>query len=251
MSAERRRSWRSPERIPNGSGAALDLRSATFRDRGGRLQAVLLTPTVQVVVLASLQALHRGSGRKGSQRRTKENGGQRTWPLIMTWCPDKGAVNTRESRQLRQRPHSHARSLPNHGPGTTIEHRSAPPHASRAIGLAHWNSTAAQPRAPATLASAANRSLRLQNPDQPEQGPQLRQPARGAAVPDRSRNARDPAQRTGSDLRVWWWQVLGSNQHRLSRRFHSEPIPAHVIAADLRFLPSSPRENRILSVWRP
>ncbi len=24
-----------------------------------------------------------------------------------------------------------------------------------------------------------------------------------------------------------WWQVLGSNQRRLSRRFYSEPIPAH------------------------
>ena len=25
----------------------------------------------------------------------------------------------------------------------------------------------------------------------------------------------------------WWWQVLGSNQRRLSRRFYSEPIPTH------------------------
>src|ERR1039458_8093212 len=24
-----------------------------------------------------------------------------------------------------------------------------------------------------------------------------------------------------------WWQVLGSNQRRLSRRFYSEPIPTH------------------------
>jgi hypothetical protein len=24
-----------------------------------------------------------------------------------------------------------------------------------------------------------------------------------------------------------WWQVLGSNQRRLSRRFYREPIPAH------------------------
>ena len=29
------------------------------------------------------------------QPRTKESSGQRTWPLITTWCPDKkGAVNT-------------------------------------------------------------------------------------------------------------------------------------------------------------
>jgi hypothetical protein len=32
-------------------------------------------------------------GRQGSRSRTKENGGQRPWPLIMTWCPDKGAVS--------------------------------------------------------------------------------------------------------------------------------------------------------------
>ena len=25
----------------------------------------------------------------------------------------------------------------------------------------------------------------------------------------------------------WWWQVMGSNHRRLSRRFYSEPIPAH------------------------
>jgi hypothetical protein len=25
---------------------------------------------------------------------TKESGGKRAWPLIMTWCPDKRAVNT-------------------------------------------------------------------------------------------------------------------------------------------------------------
>src|ERR1017187_6100381 len=25
----------------------------------------------------------------------------------------------------------------------------------------------------------------------------------------------------------WWWQVLGSNQHRLSRRFYRTPIPTH------------------------
>jgi hypothetical protein len=40
------------------------------------------------------------------------------------------------------------------------------------------------------------------HPDQPEQGQQPGRPAQGAAVPRRSLNAQDPAQRTGSDLRV-------------------------------------------------
>jgi hypothetical protein len=76
-------------------------------------------------------------------------------------------------------------------------------------------------------------------------------PERRAASPDRSRNARDPAHWTGSDLRVWWWQVLGSNQRRLSRRFtgsRSQPI---AIPTELRKLPSPPRQARPLSVWRP
>ena len=46
-----------------------------------------------------------------------------------------------------------------------------------------WNSTAAQPRAPATLASAANRSLLLQHPDQPNQD-------RNRDAPDRERLSR-------------------------------------------------------------
>jgi hypothetical protein len=33
-------------------------------------------------------------------------------------------------------------------------------------------------------------------------------------------NAPDPARWTESDLGFWWWQVLGSNQRRLSRRFY-------------------------------
>jgi hypothetical protein len=32
---------------------------------------------------------------------------------------------------------------------------------------------------------------------------------------------------TPGDLGFKWWQVLGSNQRRLSRRFYSPPIPAH------------------------
>jgi hypothetical protein len=50
-------------------------------------------------VLASLQALHldRGSGPAGIAA-TKESGGERAWPLIMTWCPDKRAVNKAERR---------------------------------------------------------------------------------------------------------------------------------------------------------
>ncbi len=48
-----------------------------------------------------------------------------------------------------------------------------------------------------------------------------------------------------------WWQVLGSNQRRLSRRFYRPFIPTLGIAADLR-IPHSPwRENRVLSAPRP
>ena len=41
--------------------------------------------------------------------------------------------------------------------------------------------------------------------------------------------------KTPCDLGFKWWQVLGSNQRRLSRRFYSEPIPAIGIATDLLF----------------
>src|SRR5260370_32391496 len=46
-------------------------------------------------ILPSLRALHldRGSAAAGIAA-TKESGGERALPLIMTWCPDKGAVNT-------------------------------------------------------------------------------------------------------------------------------------------------------------
>jgi hypothetical protein len=45
-------------------------------------------------VLASLRApdLDCGSRLTGIAA-TKESGGEREWPLIMTWCPDKRAVN--------------------------------------------------------------------------------------------------------------------------------------------------------------
>jgi hypothetical protein len=32
----------------------------------------------------------------------------------------------------------------------------------------------------------------------------------------------------------WWWQVLGSNQRRLSRRFYREPPPGIGIGSELR-----------------
>ncbi len=46
-------------------------------------------------VLASLRApdLDCGSRLTGIAA-TKESGGERAWPLIMTWCPDKRAVNS-------------------------------------------------------------------------------------------------------------------------------------------------------------
>jgi hypothetical protein len=40
-----------------------------------------------------------------------------------------------------------------------------------------------------------------------------------------------------------WWQVLGSNQRRLSRRFSERRSPPIGIPTDLRILHSSPRQN--------
>jgi hypothetical protein len=48
-----------------------------------------------------------------------------------------------------------------------------------------------------------------------------------------------------------WWQVLGSNQRRLSRRFYREPIVAPVRGPDLLILRSSPRQMGIPSAPRP
>ena len=65
----------------------------------------------------------------------------------------------------------------------------------------------------------------LTRPDLAHTGPQ--QP--GTVCRTAPGHASDPASRntgTGSDL-GFEWQVLGSNQRRLSRRFYSEPIPAH------------------------
>jgi hypothetical protein len=81
--------------------------SATLRDEAGRVRAVPLTADRPGRSSSlSLRAVSTAvPGRQGSQLRTKESGGRRPWPLIMTWCPDKGAVNTRQA----------ARSTP--GPG--------------------------------------------------------------------------------------------------------------------------------------
>src|SRR6266545_6343731 len=65
-----------------GSGAAVAPHPVTFRDRGRRLQQ-----------LQTAAAIDRGSGPTGTAA-MKESGGERAWPLIMTWCPDKRAVNT-------------------------------------------------------------------------------------------------------------------------------------------------------------
>ena len=83
--------------------ASAGLRSATFRDDGGRLQAVPLTadrPGLSSSLRCRRSTWTAVPGRQGSQPRAKESGGQRTWPLIMTWCTDKGAVNTRWPRSL-------------------------------------------------------------------------------------------------------------------------------------------------------
>lgn len=44
--------------------------------------------------------------------------------------------------------------------------------------------------------------------------------------------------RTGQGLLLRWWQVLGSNQHRLSRRFTGSPSIHRCLARDLRILRS-------------
>jgi hypothetical protein len=48
-----------------------------------------------------------------------------------------------------------------------------------------------------------------------------------------------------------WWQVQDSNLGRRSRRFYRNPSLPIGMPADLRILHSSPRESRVLSVWRP
>ena len=65
-----------------GSGAAVAPHPVTFRDRGRRLQQ-----------LQTAAAMDRGSGPTGTAA-MKESGEERAWPLIMTWCPYKHAVNT-------------------------------------------------------------------------------------------------------------------------------------------------------------
>jgi hypothetical protein len=66
---------------------------------------------------------------------------------------------------------------------------------------------------------------------------------------EKAREAGDP-QLTGRFRR--WWQVLGSNQRRLSRRFYSEPIPTHRNShrpADTPFPAEwKPRSVRVASV---
>jgi hypothetical protein len=40
---------------------------------------------------------------------------------------------------------------------------------------------------------------------------------------DNGKTARDAGYPQATGRLRWWWQVLGSNQRRLSRRFYSEP----------------------------
>ena len=56
--------------------------------------------------------------------------------------------------------------------------------------------------------------------------------------PDTRRDKKETARRaafpqTRGRFR-WWWQVLGSNQRRLSRRFYRPLLPTHHIASELR-----------------
>ena len=64
-------------------------------------------------------------------------------------------------------------------------------------------------------------------------GPTTAQPqpaANGRIRPDTTGLAQDQPLTALTQVRghlCRWWQVLGSNQRRLSRRFYSEPIPTH------------------------
>jgi hypothetical protein len=77
-------------------------------------------------------------------------------------------------------------------------------------------------------------------PDGPVCGRPARTPVRHMSVHSRKRldsqghHGTTTARSTTARTRVYaqaagrfrrWWQVLGSNQRRLSRRFYSEPIP--------------------------
>jgi hypothetical protein len=44
---------------------------------------------------------------------------------------------------------------------------------------------------------------------------------------DTNKKARETGKTQLTGYLCRWWQVLGSNQRRLSRRFYSEPIPTH------------------------
>src|SRR5580704_19480407 len=100
--------------------------------------------------------------------------------------------------------------------------------------------TAAPPRAlPGTRSAYAA--------DQPGSGPPLAHSHRersAGPLPD-TRHTRPPG--TPAPGLTWGfeWQVLGSNQRRLSRRFYSEPTRPMGIPTDLRILHSAPRENRV------
>ena len=44
---------------------------------------------------------------------------------------------------------------------------------------------------------------------------------------DNAKTARVPGYTQATGCFRWWWQVLGSNQRRLSRRFYSVPLFVH------------------------
>jgi hypothetical protein len=55
----------------------------------------------------------------------------------------------------------------------------------------------------------------------------------------------------GRRLSRWWWQVLGSNQRRLSRRFYSPILLFEAYAADLRLCHPRRDSERPPSAMRP
>ena len=90
---------------------------------------------------------------------------------------------------------------------------------------APWNSTTAQPRATAMRRPlpAARRADSILTCPSKEQHRSVR-PA-GAVIPDRSATYETRPSGPGLTCSFTRWQVLGSNQRRLSRRFYRPPAP--------------------------
>jgi hypothetical protein len=102
--------------------------AVTSRDRVGRLRQFLMTAGGAESVTASGGPMIMAGdncqqpGRRlqvGRDRAHDGSRGERAWPLIMTWCPDKRAVNTKRTRRSPACTHCRALSPDNRiEPGT-------------------------------------------------------------------------------------------------------------------------------------